>query len=147
MSRGKWAVVLAACIVLAAVAAAYAAGQAKMSAPEVIRAQRFEVVDAEGKVQAVLGLRRDGGATLDLSDAKGLKRATLTLLPDPGGPILVLSDARGEIRATLTVQQGGPSLTMRDAKGEERATLEVRRDGSPNMALRDADCKVMWEAP
>ena len=59
MRRGKWALVmLAACAVLALVAAAYAAGlaqaslpgarQAKVSAPKVIRAQRFEVVDEKG---------------------------------------------------------------------------------------------------
>ena len=61
MSKCRWAVViLAASLVVAAVAvaAAYAAGlaqaslpgarQAKVSAPKVIRAQRFEVVDEKG---------------------------------------------------------------------------------------------------
>jgi hypothetical protein len=43
-----WAIVLAVVVVLAAVVAAYAAGQAKVSAPEVIRGQQFEVVDERG---------------------------------------------------------------------------------------------------
>ena len=113
-----FAVVAAVSLVVAIAAVAYAAG--KTSAPEVIRAQAFEVVDAEGKVCAVLGLRGDGGGNLDLSDAKGLKRATLSVLPT-GGPVLMLSDARGEERATLTVHR----LTMRDETGGERATLTV----------------------
>lgn len=122
---------------------AEAAGQAKSGVPEVIRAQKFELVDEEGKVRAVLGLGRDGAPNLDLSDAKGLKRATLALLPD-GSPVLMLSDARGEERATLT---GGRSLTMRDETGGERATLKVRYDGSPSLVLRDGKREVIAALP
>ena len=123
-------VIVAACVVVAIAAVAYAAG--KTSAPEVLRAQAFEVVDAEGKVCAVLGLRGDGGGNLDLMDAKGLKRATLSVLPN-GGPVLMLSDARGEERATLTVH----SLTVRDETGGERAALQVPRGSHPGLVLRD----------
>lgn len=44
MSRGKWAIVLAACIVLAAVAAAYAAGQAEAPVPALPAASEWEGV-------------------------------------------------------------------------------------------------------
>ena len=63
--------------VLAAMAAAYAAGQAKATAPKVVRAQKFEVVDAEGRVRAMLGLLPDGSPSLELSDEQGKTRAAM----------------------------------------------------------------------
>ena len=77
MSKGKWAVVLAVLVVLAAIALAYAAGQAKAAAPEVVRAQRFEVVDAEGRVRIALAMGGENGQSpgLALLDAKGKSRA------------------------------------------------------------------------
>ena len=91
MSRGKWAVVLAVVVVLAAVAAAYAAGQATVPVQEVVRAQRFELVDGTGKVRAMLAVASDGRAGLMLADEKGKARAVLTL-DSEGSPNLFLSD-------------------------------------------------------
>jgi len=61
MSRPKWAaLVVGACLVVTAVALAYAAGKAdSVPAGEVVRAQGFEVVDGEGRVRARLGLAPD----------------------------------------------------------------------------------------
>ena len=72
MSRGRWsAVVVAVCLVVTVAAMAYAAGQAKTAAPKVVRAQRFELVDAEGRVRAMLGLLPDGSPSMVLYDEKG----------------------------------------------------------------------------
>ena len=43
----------------------------KGKAPEVVRAQRFEVVDAEGEGRAALVLLDDGSPVLGLHDEKG----------------------------------------------------------------------------
>ena len=55
--RLKWAIVVVAlCVVVTVAAVAYAAGKAS-DVPEVIRAQRFEVVDAEGRIRALLRVK------------------------------------------------------------------------------------------
>ena len=138
MSRGKWAVVLAACIVLAAVAAAYAAGQAKVSAPEVIRAQKFELVDEKGKVRAELTLV-DGIPGLLLSDQEGKPRAALGLDKN-GTPSLSLHDSSGKTRAALSFMRPGgtaPTLAMFDERGKQRVQLGIVENGSPGLSLCD----------
>lgn len=50
---------------------------------DTVRAVAFEVVDEEGRVRARVGTAPDGGVSLDLADADGLVRATLTV--EPGG--------------------------------------------------------------
>jgi len=53
MSKGKWAVVIVvACAVVTVAAVAYAAGRAKVPAPDVVPAVQSEVVDSQGKVRA-----------------------------------------------------------------------------------------------
>ena len=75
--RAKWAIaIVVVCLVVMVAAIAYAAGRA--SAPEaapdavaeVIRAQRFELVDAEGKVRGALGMGR-GQLVLAFADGGG----------------------------------------------------------------------------
>jgi len=141
MSRGKWAVVLAACIVLAAVAAAYAAGQAKVSAPEVIRAQRFELVDEKGSPRAMLGLLLHGGPGFTLYDEKGNMRATLMVLPD-GSPGFTFSDEK-----LVLLADRGPGLTLYDEKGKMRAGLTVLPDGGPILELLDSSGRILFHAP
>ena len=160
MTRRWMIVIVAVCLVVTVAAIAYAAG--KTTAPEVIRAQRFELVDAEGRVRiemsiaglsgqapgirlldekgtgrAGLVLFRDGRPGLALSDEKGAVRAGLGLLRD-GRPIMTLSDEKGEARAALSLlSDGSPILWLRDEKGKLRATLAVFPDGNPILGLYD----------
>jgi hypothetical protein len=102
MNNSKWAIVMVAvCLVVTVAAVAYAAGQAKTAAPKVVRAQRFEVMDAEGRVRAQVGLGTDGRA-----------------------PTLVLRDEKGEMRAMLALgSEGNSALALMDGKGETRAAV------------------------
>lgn len=97
----------------------------KPAVADVVKAKRFEVVDAAGKVQAVFGLGTDGTV----------------------GVALVLYDAAGKIRATLAMLYGNPVLGLHDAAGKMRATMIVAPDGNPALVLHDAAGKVIWEAP
>jgi hypothetical protein len=137
----KWAMVLVACAVLAAMAVAYAAGQAKAAAPKVVRAQRFEVVDAEGRVRGEIGLGTDGHTPgLMFCNDKGKVCAMLVVSPD-GSSSLMLSDAKGGTRGALMVgSDGRPNLWLYDgnAKGKLRAALSVGSDGQPSLGLYDA---------
>ena len=84
---------------------------------DVVRAQRFEVVDAAGKTRAVLGVLADGSPGLWMYDAAEKTRAVLAVKTD-GLTVLALLDAAGKERAVLGVHpDGSPALSLRDARG------------------------------
>jgi len=130
MSRGRWALVIAAvCLVVTAAAIAYAAGQATAPVQEVVRAQKFELVDEAGKMRAALAML-PSGAGLGLYDNDGKLRADLLLLSD-GGPRLRLLDKEEKPRAGLMLlADGSPALVLYDKDGKARAGLLVSADGS-----------------
>lgn len=113
---------------------------------------RLSLLDARGKVRAVLHLDRDGphlglldaaeetrlvlgmspvGPGLALCDATGTERANLSMWPEGDDPCLTLEGV-GENRASL-----GVSKLALAHKGE-RAVLEVDVAGEPRLALNDA---------
>ena len=162
MSRGKWAVVLAACIVLAAVAAAYAAGQAKVSAPEVIRAQRFELVDAEGKVYAALRFGRRAEAegaevaypvkrpVLEMYGENG--RARVRVFVGPRGPGLDLLHDGWKPAIALRVigrrERGGEAeLVLMSEEDCTRGGMRVSSEEGARLELSDERGRTIWSRP
>jgi hypothetical protein len=143
VTRAKWAILVAAvCLVVTVAAVAYAAGQAKTAAPKVVRAQKFEVVDAQGRVRATLGLLPDGSPSLELTDEQGKTRAQLSLYSD-GSPYLGLQDAKLMPHAMLGVRSdGSPYLGLQDAKLKTRAELSLDSGGRPSLALSDEQGKT-----
>ncbi len=114
--RLHWATVLAAvCLAVAIGAVAYGAGKA--SAPEVIRAQRFEVIDGKGVIRAQLGVTElaGGGVTLGLCDETGKARAGLSV-SDMGPVNLTLTDKHQAPRISLTVHAGVTSVQLLSGK-------------------------------
>lgn len=65
------------------------------SAPGVIQAQSFELVDAKGNVRAQLFLSEDGSGNIRLRDSKGTVRVKLGASAE-GGTGLLLMDANAE---------------------------------------------------
>ena len=96
MNRFKWAVVVVAAFALAVLI--YAAGKAtaQASAAKVVRAQKFELVDSEGKERASLALLPDGSSGLALAARDGKVRGMLALKPD-GTSGLALGDRDGKL--------------------------------------------------
>ncbi len=142
MTRRWMIVIVAVCLVVAAVAVAYAAVQNKASGPDVVRAQRFELVDAEGRVRALLAMSLDGRPGLAFLDEKGEGRAGLVLGTD--GPTLELWDKKGKLRARLAVHPDlGPALTLHDEQGVMRAGLLAGTDGRPGLAFLDEKGKPL----
>lgn len=119
--RGRWTIVLVA-VCLGATVAAIAYGAGKDAAPEVIQAQRFELVDAAGTVLAMLGPNPGGGGTL------------------------VLRNKRGKLCTELSATRGG-GLTLHNEEGRLRAVLSVDADGEPRLELFDNEVNVIWRAP
>ena len=84
---------------------AYAAGKTQAPVREVIRAERFELVDSQGRKRAVLVLTREG-LLLALYDEAKKVRATLGAVPE--GPALVLALSAGDNSHTARI---GPKPT------------------------------------
>ena len=110
----------------------------------VVKASRFELVDADGRTRAVLGMSKGGSPELDLRDPEGRPRALLVL--DANNlPIFLLKDAQVVTRARLELDaKGGAKLTFGDA--ELNPKVEV--DGTkPELKTLDPKGGVTWKAP
>jgi hypothetical protein len=131
---------------LAAVALAVLTGVIIAQDPKtpVVRASRFEVVDAEGRVRAVLGVSKSGSPEFDLRDTAGRPRA-LFLLDRDNLPILFFKDADVITRAKVELdEKGGAKLTFCDAD----LTPRVEIDGAkPEFKVSDPKGAVTWKAP
>jgi len=95
-------------------------------APNIVRAQRFELVNAKGKV-----------------------RAELALLPGPySGAGLTLWDDTGEVRVLLRAHASGAAhLTLCGEKGQVRAVLSAPTGGAGGLTLRDATGRSIGGGP
>ncbi len=144
--------------------------------PNVIKAHKFELVDANGKPRAALAVSKYGaglglndvtgttrailsvgasGSRLDLSDAIGKTRVALGVDDGPG---LALYDANEKIRAAISVDEEGPALYLADANGTDRAILGVTQTvnkvtgaattSSPGtLTLYDKNGNVLYQRP
>ncbi len=106
---------------------------------DIIRAQRIEIVDREGKVRAVLGENpqqnkgNDNDMGLTLNDTNGKPRAELTLsASDMNSPSLILSDNKTNSRILLRVSDimGASDITLIGNKDGQYADFQVSDDGS-----------------
>lgn len=122
MSRGKWAIVIAVVSLVAAIGAVtYTAAKAGEGVSPVVRAERFEVVDSEGKVRIVLGMDR-GFPRLVLRDGTGKGRAALVV--DNNRAVVALRDEEGdELDVQLEASDTGPGLFLEDKESSGFATL------------------------
>jgi len=105
---------------------------------EVIRAKRFELVDAEGKTRGELSMGVYGRSPeIRFFDQKGESGALLTVDSD-GRPACVLFDGKGKPRSLMSVDaDGNPGLRLLNEKGKTRAGLSL--DG---LGLFDDNGKV-----
>jgi hypothetical protein len=99
-----------------------------MDTPDVVRARRFELVDAKGDVRAVLGV---------VADESEASLASLTLIDSAGYPRVVLATVdetaslsfwdRGNTAASLGVgEEGYASLAIYTEGGVEFTRLDNR---------------------
>ncbi len=127
---------------LAGTAAARLAAQ-EPKAP-VVKASRFELVDAGGRTRAVLGLSKSGTPEFDLRDAEGRPRALL-LLDRDNLPILFFKDAEVVTRAKWELDaKGAAKLTFCDADLAPRIEIDGAK---PELKVSDAKGAAVWKAP
>ena len=138
----------------------------RRSDEDVVRAQRFELVDRRGTVVSVLQIgahgpslamfdgrneapvcsfgQGDRGPGLFLRDRRGKLRAQL--VSDYDGPYLAMYDSSGTIRLGLAVPGDGPALDLYDPMGEARAAIFAHTSHS-GIVFRDRKGKIVHSAP
>lgn len=139
-------------------------------APTVVTAQRFRLVDADGKERASLaapsesqqawglsflgadgkdhvfiGLQGDGSSLASLTDNDGVARIVFRV-SSQGTAMVILNDKSGKSRLGLDVGSDGvPGMTILDQTGTPRARFCI--DGGSPSILSDVDGEVLWRAP
>jgi hypothetical protein len=107
-------------------------GQPSHPAVEVVRAQRFELVNQNGERRAAFGVGLEGEPALALYAKSGAVRVELSLQPDGRSTLLFFDRDKQTLRAGLTVlPNGSPSLELSDKEGTLRTMFGLGGDGVP----------------
>jgi mono/diheme cytochrome c family protein len=107
------------------------------AAARAVEADRFVLLDPQGKPAAELSYR-DGGPSLVLRGSAGKPRASLALLTD-GVARLSLNDREGRSRVTLAVRADGEALLDLPRKGDDRVTPAAAPESRTDRARPAAD--------
>ena len=94
--------------------------------PDTVIARSFFLVDSDGKLRGSFSLSDDDRPSFSLNDADGKERLNISLLED--GPRVELSDATGVVRVVLGADDS-PSVVVNDAAGESQVALRYSEDG------------------
>ena len=139
---GATALAAVAGLVLSAFDRAPAPGEAP---GEVVAADRFELVDAEGEVRAVLGFDAEGTVGLFLRDAKGRLRAGLS--QDAEQVALFLRDEEETIRVGIAqYAHGGGGFALHGAESKGAAVMYLK-DRLGSFTLYDAEGEATARFP
>jgi hypothetical protein len=131
--------------------------------PKTIKAGAFEVVDAEGKTRARLGMTKSGGVGLRLLNKTGTRRlqaemessgavgftcfsaagrpAVMLMRSSKGIPSLIYANEKGVPLTILNRINNAAYFSMRDENGKNRVGLAARPDHS-GVFLNSPDGKL-----
>ena len=115
-----------------------------------VEAESFVVKDAQGKVQARLGVTVDGGPALTFFDRKGNPRLFMGSLGlgDHYDLGLALYDAKGRPRFSFGMLEGQFSgLAVGGLDGLEQITMRVGWKGTPRLIVSDKSGEELWKTP
>lgn len=137
---------MAAGLICALITGAYAVKTIKLE-DNVLKAQRFELVDHDGKSHGYLGLKGKS-PELALSDETGAMRVRVGLSSE-GAPQMHLLDKVGTTAMIIALSDTGIPVQMFAVKDERIARLSfgLKPDGSGTIIMLDKDGKSSWKAP
>jgi len=99
---------------------------------EILRTQRVEIIDQEGKRRAWFGLSPQGNTGIGLYDQEGHVRAALSVTPDKVTG-LMFTDQEGTRRGGFIVSPDGePAVELYDKDKKCRIRLTATTDGGRN---------------
>jgi hypothetical protein len=102
----------------------------------VLRAQRFELVDAANRPWATLGFTDEGEVQFNMLNRDG--RGEIVLSFHEEEPELLLF-ADGNARATLHFNRGATEFSLYDATGTQCIKLHVDHTGAPHILTRKGE--------
>jgi hypothetical protein len=144
-----------------------AAPDAQNSTGSIVRAERFELVDSSGQLQAVLGtLEEVVGLTILGPTGEAQVRAAVS---GDGLPIVAVRNPTGSTGIGLAVRAddtallnvvsastgrvavgaglGTAGITIHDPADRGRAAIVLRPDGSPGIVLLNEAGQPVWQVP
>jgi len=107
----------------------------------VVRAQRIDMVNKEGRVRGELAIQPDGNPGLAFYDQKGAVALSFGLTKG-GKPVFTLKGEGGRRINMGVCIDGAPTLAFCDDRGKVRATLRLEPSGNPVLAFDDANGKT-----
>jgi len=111
---------------------------------DVVRAKRFELVDDEGNVRAILGPGPEGSVGVSFLDKETAAERTSVGINAGGLAYIDARDSTGRGGVRLAVEEGGTAvIRLRDQQGRDRCNLEYRpaeaASGPNTLGIRFAD--------
>ena len=104
------------------------------NAQDVLRAQRFEVLDSKGKVRGVLATQDNGDPILTLLDRKGDPIVNVAIIDKISGITLGKSPGSGDGIVLAVGDDGSKALLMEQKKG--KAEYGVGGNGVPALEMQ-----------
>ena len=111
--------------------------------PEVVRAEKFVLVDQNGKQRATLGIE-NGGPALVLGDTRGRGVVQLQVPQIPDKPSLYLRDPSQSASVEMAMTMNGPVLHLTDQTGI-RVRLAANELNAPLAAIYDAEGQALFK--
>ena len=150
-------------VLFALAGALLVAAAAPAKTPKTVKAGKFEVVDADGKTRAFLGMTETGGVGLRILNRAGTRRlqaemessgaagfvifsaqgqpGVLLIRSSKGIPSLMFADEKRRPLTILNRTDTGAAFIMRDANGKNRVGLNIT-PGHAGLFLNGEDGKI-----
>lgn len=96
--------------------------------PSTVQAERFELIDAQGRVLAVLGVD-EGETALSLFDTEGRQRLTITHADEQTG-LFILDDRETVRLGAAQFAHGGGGIALHGPEAKGAAVLYLKESGS-----------------
>jgi hypothetical protein len=109
------------------------------NAQEVIRAQRFEVVDSKGKLRGVLATQDNGDPILTMLDSKGDPVINVAIVDKTPGITIGKKPGSGDGIVLAIGDDGSKALLFEQKKG--KVGLGVDGNGAPSLEIQGKDGK------
>jgi hypothetical protein len=108
-----------------------------------VKADRFELLDSDGKVRGVWACSKDDGSpVMVFLGPKGEARVTIATMGTESG--LTIADKAGKSRVALAYEEtGSGDLVFKDRKERARCAIVVEKDGTGGLTYFDENGKTV----
>ncbi|MEQ8853015.1 hypothetical protein [Gimesia sp.] len=112
---------------------------------EVIQAEEFQLVDAQGNVRARLGFV-EGEPYLQFIDSQGCERIKIGISADEPGIRILNSDASTQA-AIGAIDTGQTGIMLCDETGTLGMTMLIDQNRESHIKIYDQEGETFWAAP